>query len=72
MLKQWTNLIEKSGDVWGFQNKPFKKDEIWCALPSGEDLMQAEKVYSYFTSATFEPLSWDDEEPTSREEILGE
>ena len=57
---------DEDGNVWGFVNKPFKKYCYWHADSTGFVLFK-----SFASSATFEPLSWEDEEPTHRDEILG-
>lgn len=57
---------DKDGSVWGFVNKPFKKCGYWYA-----DSTKFVLFKSFASSATFEPLSWEDEEPTHRSEILG-
>lgn len=54
---------DKSGDVWGFDNRPLKDKNYW--LVDGDCWW-----VTRYSSATFEPLSWDDEEPTHRNEIL--
>lgn len=55
---------DKSGDVWGFVDRPLKSRDYWNT--SGE-ILRIRK----FTTATFEPLSWEDDKPTHRDEILG-
>lgn len=60
---------DKNGMVYGCVAKPFKSACMWGVKPVGDE-NEWEKV-SGFTSATFEPLSWDDEEPVHRSEILG-
>lgn len=57
---------DDDGNVWGFVNKPFKKYCYWHADSTGFVLFK-----SFASSATFESLSWEDEEPTYRDEILG-
>lgn len=57
---------DEDGSVWGFVNKPFKQHCYWYADSTGFVLFK-----SFASSATFEPLSWEDEEPTHRDEILG-
>ena len=57
---------DKDGSVWGVANKPFKRYCYWHAVSTKFVLFK-----SFASSATFEPLSWDDEEPTHRSEILG-
>ena len=58
---------DEDGNVWGFVDKPFKKYCYWHAKNIKFVLFK-----SFASSATFESLSWEDEEPTSREEILEE
>lgn len=60
---------EKNGLVFGYVDKPFKNAGAWDVREEVLDEYAVETVSSY-SSATFDPLSWDDEEPTSREEIL--
>lgn len=62
---------DEDGKIYGYVNKPFKRDPVWDVKTTREDEYEVEKV-SRFTSATFEPLSWDDEEPVHRSEILEE
>ena len=62
---------DRNGVVYGYVDKPFKNSNVWWDVKvEVGDEYAVERVSSY-TSATFEPLSWDDEEPTSREEIFG-
>lgn len=61
---------DKNGVVYGYVDKPFRNDRVWNVKVEGDGEYAVERVSSY-SSATFEPLSWEDEEPTSREEILG-
>lgn len=56
----------KSGDVYGFVNRPLKRENCWF---TNEGLFLWLDIYS---SANFEPLSWDDDEPVHKSEILGE
>ena len=60
---------DKNGVVYGYVDKPYKNASVWDVKKEVGDEYAVERVSSY-SSATFEPLSWDDEEPTSREEIL--
>ena len=57
---------DRDGSVWGFVNKPFKTRGYWYS-----DSTKFVLFKSFASSATFEPLSWEDEEPTHRREILG-
>lgn len=59
---------DEDGSVWGFVNKPFKQHCYW----RGADSTTFVLLKSFASSATFESLSWDDDEPTHRSEILGE
>lgn len=58
---------DEDGSVWGFVNKPFKQHCYW----RGADSTKFVLFKSFASSATFESLSWEDEEPTHRSEILG-
>ena len=58
--------VDKDGDVWGFVKRPVKEGNYWY---TDDGLLLR---ICRFSSATFEPLSWEDEEPTHRSEILGE
>ena len=62
---------DKNGIAYGYVHKPFKNGGVWDVKAEVGDEYAVENVSSY-SSATFEPLSWDDEEPTHRSEILGE
>ena len=64
---------DKNGLVWGYVAKPFKENLMWSVKAISEDEYgyELERISSY-SSATFEPLSWEDEEPVHRSEILGE
>lgn len=57
---------DKDGKVWGFVDFPLRNIDYWDT--DGVGVLRIDK----FASATFEPLSWEDEEPTHRSEILGE
>lgn len=61
---------DKNGIVYGYVDKPFRNVAVWDVEVEVGGKYALERASSY-TSATFEPLSWEDEEPTSREEILG-
>ena len=54
------------GIVWGFVEKPTKYDVCW----RGWDVFGFN--ITHFTTAEFTAIKWEDDEPTSREEILGE
>ena len=55
---------DKDGSVWGHIKKPDKLDSCWS---SGRGIR-----LSALTSCEFKAIKWEDTEPTSREEILGE
>lgn len=57
---------DKHGRVWGFVERPVKEKDYW-----NTDDASCTYVTAY-TSATFEPLDWEDDEPVHRSEILGE
>ena len=61
---------DKDGIVYGYVDKPFKNGSMWDVKAEVGGKYALERASSY-TSATFEPLSWEDEEPTHRDEILG-
>lgn len=61
---------DRDGAVYGYVDKPFKDVCLWDVKPGADGNYALDRVSSY-TSATFEPLSWEDEEPTHRDEILG-
>ena len=62
---QWV-ARDENGVVYGYGNEPYKRSGIWvrrnglCAN------------ISILTTAEFAPVKWEDDEPTSRTEILGE
>lgn len=60
---------DKNGIVYGYVDKPFRNGAVWDVEVEVGDNYALARASSY-TSATFEPLSWDDEEPTHRSEIL--
>ena len=62
---------DKNGVVYGYVHMPFKSNNVWNVNTELDGGYEVERVSNY-TSATFEPLSWDDEEPTHWSEILGE
>lgn len=57
---------DKNGKTFGFFNKPRKANNVWITDTSGYVILND------FTDYTFPTLSWEDTEPTSREEILRE
>lgn len=61
---------DKNGQIYGYVDKPFKDVCLWAVKAEGDGEYEIEQISNY-TSATFEPLSWEDEEPTHRSEILG-
>ena len=62
---QWV-ARNKSGNVIAYWEKPKKTHlDFWDSYMGGINLTEA-------TSAEFSAIQWEDEEPTSRAEILGE
>lgn len=62
---QWV-ARDDNGILCGYYNKPYKGGGVWyCA---GEYFTNLTK----FTTAEFAPVTMEDDEPTSREEILGD
>ena len=62
---------DKSGIVYGYVDKPFRNGAVWGVdVEVGDNYALASA--SRYTSATLEALSWEDEEPTHRSEILEE
>lgn len=62
---QWV-ARDKNGIVYGYGNEPYKGSDIWVrrkGLYADIDIL---------TTAEFAPVKWEDDKPTSREEILGE
>ena len=61
-----------AGNLYMFHRKPYKGEVNWRSK-DGESavMLECECMYQE-TSATFKSLSWEDDEPTSREEILGD
>lgn len=57
---------DADGKAWGFVDRPLRNKDCWDV--DGVEFLLIDE----FASATFEPLSWEDEEPTHRSEILGE
>lgn len=57
---------DKDGALWGYSHKPERTHDSWIGSGSG--------TYIYLGSSTtdFPQITWEDEEPTSCEEILGE
>lgn len=56
---------DMDGDLWGYENKPYKTDFYWKTDSGSCDL-------GNLTYVDFPQIKWEDDEPTSREEILGE
>ena len=64
---QWV-ARDKNGRLCAYATKPFKnKAGYW----DGAAFMFT-SVINNFSTAEFAPIKWEDDEPTSREEILGE
>lgn len=62
---QWV-ARDEDGTIFGYLIKPNKNRTAWFGSITGAC------ISNDFTSAQFLPISWDDKEPTSRKEILGE
>ena len=60
---QWV-ARDKNGDVFGYCVKPIKSDGEWRSFKGRFVNLTP------FTTAEFTPIKWEDNEPTSREEIL--
>lgn len=58
---------DSDGGLWGFANKPYKNKFYW-ELDYPSFYCNLDKL----TSIDFPQIKWEDKEPTSREEILGE
>lgn len=59
---------DKDGALWGYSHKPKRTHDGWTCTGGGT-------TYIYVTpslSSTFPQITWEDKEPTSCEEILGE
>lgn len=58
---------DKDGTLWGYLHKPKRAHNTWSCSGGGT-------TYVYLGSLTtdFPQITWEDEEPTSCEEILGE
>lgn len=61
---QWVVRDEK-GILWGSHKKPYKMGGVWCCAGNYINL-------TTLTTAEFAPVTMEDDEPTSREEILGD
>ena len=62
---QWV-ARDENGVVYGYGNEPYKGSGIWVRRNG----LSAD--ISILTTAEFAPVKWEDDEPTSRAEILGE
>ena len=58
---------DMDGGLWGFVNKPYKNDVYW-EIDCPSFYCNLDKL----VSIDFPQITWEDNEPTSREEILGE
>lgn len=59
---------DKDGALWGYSHKPKRTPDGWVCSGGGN-------TYIYLNaslSSTFPQITWEDKEPTSCEEILGE
>ena len=54
----------RDGILYGYTQKPKKSDFDWCGI--------AHINITHSSSCAFKAIKWEDDEPTSREEILGE
>lgn len=61
---------DKNNKIFGYHRKPFKDEEEgwWVYKGGGPDTVIEIR---FWTPLKFESIQWEDEEPTSREEILG-
>lgn len=64
---QWV-AKDYNDSVYGYIQRPYKNGLKWNV----EDGAINFSVIQNISSATFTDIKWEDEEPTSREEILGE
>lgn len=64
---QWV-ARDKDGRLGAYVRKPFKRTSGYW---DGEAFTIACPI-NYFSTAKFAPVKWEDDEPTSRAEILGE
>lgn len=58
---------DKSGSLYSWGSKPWKGCNFWN---SGDEADFPPCYIKYLTSLQFEAITWEDDEPTSREEIL--
>ena len=59
---------DKNNKIFGYYRKPFKDEEEGWWVYKGGGVIEIR----FWTLLRFESIQWEDEEPTSREEILGE
>lgn len=60
---------DDGGKLFAFKDKPFKdEEEEWWTCKNDSDILFE---ISFGELLKFNSIQWDDEEPTSREEILG-
>lgn len=59
---------DKNNKIFGYCRKPFKDEEEGWWVYQGGGVIEIR----FGTLLRFESIQWEDEEPTSREEILGE
>ena len=57
---------EENGIIYGYYNKPQKSSGTWFCFNDYPISL------ARFSTAEFSPVKYEDDEPTSREEILGE
>ena len=59
---------DKGGNLWAYFKRPFKDIAgYWCTTSS-----LYTKLITDFSTAEFASVKWEDDWPTSREEILGD
>ena len=58
---------DKNNKIFGYYRKPFKDEEEGWWVYKGGGVIEIR----FWTLLRFESIQWEDEEPTSREEILG-
>ena len=62
---------DKNNKIFGYHRKPFKDEEEGCWVYKGGGPDSVIEI-RFWTLLRFESIQWEDEEPTSREEILGD
>ena len=62
---------DKNGELVAFTKKPYKKGDNGYWQVNNCEMSDYVKIGEIFKE-TFDSIQWEDEEPTSREEILGE